>query len=168
MAIVRSSPKTCQLQIRLSAPQKAAIQRAAANAGLDMSAYVLGRVLSLPAEQFRDRVANCMNSDTPKHALAELNSLLSALTASELRDAVAAAPPASPRPYLSNYVAALVETACARRKIAAPSWTLAIAPLAEPVFGTELVSLRFHLLTHSPAAFRHRNIFIDATIGDRV
>jgi hypothetical protein len=40
--------------------------------------------------------------------------------------------------------------------------------LTEPVFGSELQSLRLYLLTHSPPPFRARNIFIDATLGDRV
>jgi len=30
------------------------------------------------------------------------------------------------------------------------------------------MSLRLYLLTHSPAAFRRRNIFIDATVGAQV
>jgi hypothetical protein len=30
------------------------------------------------------------------------------------------------------------------------------------------MSLRLYLLTHSPAPFRRRNIFIDASVGSRV
>jgi hypothetical protein len=41
-------------------------------------------------------------------------------------------------------------------------------PLAEPAFGTTLQSLRLYLLTHSPAPFRRRNLFIDASIDDQV
>ncbi|MGH7310893.1 MAG: plasmid mobilization protein, partial [Candidatus Rokuibacteriota bacterium] len=40
-----ASAKSAQLQIRVSPAEKAAIQRAARRAGLDMSAYVLTRVL---------------------------------------------------------------------------------------------------------------------------
>jgi hypothetical protein len=162
------SPKTAQMQIRVSAQEKAAIQRAAAKAGMDMSAYVLGRVLSVPAVQFRDRVQDCADSASPRLALAELNSLLSNLTAGELRDAVAAPPPPGLSPFLDNYIAAMVEYACAQRAIAVPEWTSSIAPLAEPAYGSELLSLRLYLLTHSPPPFRVRNIFIDATLGDRV
>ncbi len=162
------SPKTAQIQIRVSAAQKTAIQRAAARAGMDMSAYVLAQVLSVPATQFRDCVADCAGSASPRFALAELNSLLSALTASELRDAVAVAPPAGLMPFLGNYIAAMVEYVCVKRELMVPSWTRAIAPLAEPVFGSDLQSLRLYLLTHSPPPFRSRNIFIDATVGDRV
>jgi len=101
-------------------------------------------------------------------ALAELNSLLSTLNAGELREAIAE--PLAPRlaPFLTNYIAAMVEYACAKRAVAVPAWVRSIPPLAEPVFGSELQSLRLHLLTHSPPPFRGRNIFIDATLGDRV
>ena len=162
------SPKTAQMQIRVSANEKTAIQRAAARAGMDMSAYVLARVLSVPAAQFRNCVRDCADSASPRFALAELNSLLSNLTASELRDAIAAPPPPALSPFLANYIAAMVEYACAQRAIAVPEWTRSIAPLAEPVYGSELLSLRLYLLTHSPPPFRVRNIFIDATLGDRI
>jgi hypothetical protein len=161
-------PKTAQMQIRVSAHEKAAIRRAAAKAGMDMSAYVLAQVLSVPAAQFRDCVQDCADSTSPRFALAELNSLLSNLTAGELRDAIAAPPPPGLSPFLDNYIAAMVEYACAPRAIAVPKWTRSIAPLAEPVYGSELLSLRLYLLTHSPPPFRVRNIFIDATLGDRV
>jgi hypothetical protein len=125
-------------------------------------------VLSDPAAQFQYRVRDCADSASPRFALAELNSLLADLTAGELRDAIAASPPPGLSPFLANYSAAMVEYACARCAIAIPEWTRSIAPLAEPVFGSELQSLRLHLLIHSPPPFRARNIFIDATLGDRV
>jgi hypothetical protein len=162
------SPKTAQMQIRVSANEKIAIQRAAARAGMDMSAYVLARVLSVPATQFQDCVRDCADSASPSFALAELNSLLSDLTAGELGDAVATPPPTGLSAFLANYIAAMVEYACARRAVAVPNWTRAIAPLAEPTFGSELQSLRLYLLTHSPPPFRVRNIFIDSSLGDRI
>ena len=162
------SPKTAQMQIRVTATEKTAIQRAAARAGMDMSAYVLARVLSGPAAQFQNCVRDCAGSALPRLALAELNSLLSDLTAGVLRDAVAAPPPPGLSPFLGNYIAAMVEQACAQRAVAVPEWTRSIPPLADPVFGSELQSLRLYLLTHSPPPFRARNIFIDATLGDRI
>ena len=161
------SHKSAQLQIRVSPAQKGAIQRAAARAGMDMSAYVLSRVLPVPAGRFHDGVAACAGSEAG-FALAELHSLLSAYTTAELREAVAMPPAVSLSPFLANYVAAMVELVCAKRGLAPPAWTHTIAPLPEPAFGTTLQSLRLHLLTHSPAPFRRRNIFIDATLGDRV
>ena len=162
-----SSAKSAQLQIRVSPAEKAAIQRAARRAGLDMSAYVLARVLPVPARRFQELTGACRDPEDARFALAELNSWLASLAAGELQDAVAS-PPSGLTPYLANYVAAMVEYACAQHAVAPPAWTRAIAPLSEPVFGSALMSLRLYLLTHSPAPFRRRNIFIDATVGARV
>jgi hypothetical protein len=160
-------PKTAQLQIRVSRLEKAAIQQAAKRAGVDMSAYVLSRVLSVPATRFQECVAECANHVEPSFALAELNALLSSLTASEMRHAIAAPPSVALTPFVANYLAAMVEYGCSRCRIPPPVWTRAVAPLDNPVFGTTLQSLRLHLLTQSPPPFRHRNIFIDATLGAR-
>ena len=162
-----AATKSCQIQIRVSPPQKAAIRRAARNAGLDMSAYILARLLSVPARRFQDLTEACADAREARFALAEVNSWLASLAAGELREAVSSPPPPLP-PYLANYVAAMVEYACARAGVAAPSWVRATAPLTEPVFGSALMSLRLYLLSHSPAPFRRRNIFIDASIGSRV
>lgn len=160
-------PKSAQIQIRVSAQQKSAIRRAAGKAGIDMSTYVLSRVLALPAAQFREAVVAC-SGPAPSYALAELNSLLTGMTPPELRDAVAEFPLLDLSPYLANYIAAMVEYACQKRGIPLPSWTRAVKALEDPVFGSSLQSLRLHLLTHSPPPFRRRNIFIDASIGDRI
>jgi len=124
--------------------------------------------MQIRAVQFQDCVRDCADSASPRLALAELNTLLSGLTAGELGNAVATPPPSGLSALLANYIAAMVEYACARRAVAVPSWTRSIAPLAEPVFGSELQSLRLHLLTHSPPPFRARNIFIDSSLGDRI
>jgi uncharacterized protein (DUF1778 family) len=163
---VRQS-KSAQLQIRVSPAQKVSIERSARGAGMDMSAYVLNLVLpDLPAT-FAARVGACRDDAPTRLALAELNSFLSSLAANELRKAVAALPPVLTE-YLANYVAAMVEYACDRAKIPAPAWTRSIKPLAEPYFGSTLQSLRLYLLTHSPAPFRSRNLFIDSSVGARV
>jgi hypothetical protein len=159
--------KSTQLQIRVSPAEKVAIQRAARRAGMDMSAYVLARVLPARARRFQELTEGCRDPQSARFALAQLNTWLASLGTGELQDAVAAPPPAL-TPYLANYVAAMVEVACAQRGIPPPAWTRLIVPLSEPVFGSALVSLRLHLLTHSPPPFRRRNIFIDATVGARV
>jgi hypothetical protein len=168
LAAMDKYAKSEQLQIRVSRKEKTAIQRAAVQAGMDMSAYVLSRVLSVPAAQFRGCVEACVGAELPRFALAELNSLLSAFTRGQLRDAIASPPPPGLTPFILNYIAAMVEYVCAERALALPAWTRAVAPMAEPVFGTDLQSLRLHVLTHSPPSFRARNIFIDATVGERV
>lgn len=171
---MRNSAKTGQIQIRVTPAQKAAIRGAARRAGLGMSAYVLARVLSAPERRFLDLSrdlagagAESAGARDARFALAELNSFLAGLGAGELQQAVSSPPPGL-SPYLANYVAAMVEYACVKKGVVAPSWPRATAPLAEPVFGSALMSLRLYLLTHSPAPFRRRNIFIDASVGSRV
>ena len=82
--------------------------------------------------------------------------------------AVAAHPDVELTEFLNNYVAAMVEVACARAGVAPPGWTRSIMPLATPFLGSTLKSLRLHLLTHSPVPFRRRNLFIDSSIGNQV
>jgi hypothetical protein len=159
--------KSSQLQIRVSPAQKAAIRRAARGAGLEISSYVLARVLPAPARRFQDLTGACADSMDGRFALAELNSWLASLGAGELQNAVSSPPPRL-TPYLANYVAAMVEYACAKHDAAPPSWVWSTPPLTEPVFGSALMSLRLYLLTHSPAPFRRRNIFIDSSVGSRV
>lgn len=160
--------KSAQLQIRVTAEEKAAIQRLARQAGMDMSTYVLSRVLSAPASRFARCVEACKDAETVNYALAELNSFLSDASASELQDAIAVAPTAKLTAYVANYIAAMVEYACQKRGVTVPDWVRTIEPLTEPMFGSALQSLRLHLLTHAPPPFRRRNIFIDSSLGDRV
>ncbi len=160
--------KLSQLQLRVSAAEKSAIRRAARRAGMDMSAYVLSRVLPAPAAAFQEAVMVLSGAAEPSFALAEINSLLSGLTAAELREAVAAAPQATLSPFLANYVAAMIETVCNTRCLPVPAWTRSIEALPAPVFGSALPSLRLYLLSHSPAPFRRRSIFIDSSVGEQV
>jgi uncharacterized protein (DUF1778 family) len=159
--------KSAQLQIRVSRAEKSAIERAAKRAGMDMSRYVLSRVLSVPAAQFQKH-ANAAASDEPSYGLAEINTLLTELPAADLEEAVAEPPTAALTPFVGNYIAAMVELACGRRNISLPRWTRAVPPLDEPWFATQALALRHYLLTRSPAPFRRRNLFIDSTLGARV
>jgi hypothetical protein len=133
-----------------------------------MSAYVLSRLLPASHTHFHEKVAACARTEPVSYALAELNSFLSNLTAQEFREAVAHVPAVPLIPFIGNYVAAMVEFGCARFNVPPPAWTRQIPPLPIPAFGSTLRSLRLYLLTHSPAPFRSRNIFIDATLGSRV
>ena len=162
------APKTTQLQIRLTRAEKAAMQQAARLAGMDLSAYVLSRVQSPSASEFARCLAGSRELGGARVALAALHSLLVRLSAGELSEAVHAAPPGGLSPELENYVSAMVEQACANALIPAPAWTRAVAPLARPLFASSLSSLRLYLLTHSPPAFRRRNLFVDATLGAQV
>src|SRR6185437_15186109 len=74
---MKGGSKLSQLQVRVSQEEKAAIRRAARLAGMDMSAYVLSRVLPPPAAAFQRAVAALNGPDEPSFALAEINSLIS-------------------------------------------------------------------------------------------
>jgi uncharacterized protein (DUF1778 family) len=158
------------LQIRVTPNEKAAIKAAAARAGMDMSRWVLNKLFPAAQQTFQELARSLSAADPARrrYVLADLNDFLTHLDPFTLRQAVADAPPAALELYLANYVAAMVETAAGRTDIPPPSWTAAIAALPEPVFGTALPGVRLHLLLRSPPAFRRRNIFIDASVGDRV
>ena len=160
--------KLSELQGRVSEAQKTVIRRVAEQAGMDMSAYMLSRVLPAPASAFQEAVTALSGVAEPSFALAALNALLSGFTAEELRQAVAAAPHAQCSPFLANDVAAMTETACAVRSVPVPAWVQSTEALTEPVFGSTLPLLRLSLLTRSPAPFRRRNIFIDSSVGAQV
>ena len=160
--------KTAQLQIRVTPVEKAEIERAARRAGLGMSVYVLGKVLPARAAQWRDLLREFARADGARIALAGLSNWLAALSAGELREAVEMPPPAGLSAFSANTVAAMVEHVCAARGVQAPRWTRDIEPLAQPVFGSALASLRLHLLANSPAPFRRRNLFVDTAVGGQV
>ena len=120
------------------------------------------------SEAFRNLTAELGASgpeSRPAYALAELNDLLTAAEGDQIP--LLDEPPIADS-YLANYVAAMVELAAHRRGVLPPSWTSAIAPLPEPRFAVPWMSLRPHLLLESPVPFRRRNIFINASLGDRV
>lgn len=133
-----------------------------------MSGYVLSRVFSRPESELRQAIRSLRGAAEASFALADINSLLSRFTPAELSDAMTAAPEPGLSPFHANYVAAMVETACERHAIPVPNWASRVPPLEDPWFGSTLASLRLHLLTHSPAPFRSRNIFIDSTLGGQV
>lgn len=160
--------RTGQLQIRVTPAEKTAIQGDARRAGLDMSAYVLGRVLPGHSAPWQAHLRELARSGESRTALAALSAWLAGLTATELAVAVTTPPPADLSDFHANYVAAMVEHLCAANRVDAPRWTRGIGPLAQPVFGTQLASLRLHLLAHSPPPFRRRNLFVDTAVGGQV
>jgi len=164
------SAKSAQLQIRVTPAQKATLKRLARAAGQDVSAYVLARALPEVRDRFAEIVRALRDDERYRFALAELNDLLSDLSDAQLTDAVAAEPPdlGSLPLHRLNYVAAMIEQACHRRGVPAPSWVHVIPPLEVPWFATPLQGLRLHLLRSAPVPFRRRNLFVDAGVGDRV
>lgn len=162
--------RTTQLQIRLSPAEKAAIQRYAEEAGLDVSTYVRMRALPDHRARFASLVAALAQADPAdrSYVLAEVNDHLSALSRAELADAVVFADAGVLEPYLANYLAAMVELACVRAELTPPAWTREVPGLPRPHFAVPFASLRPHLLRASPVPFKRRNLFVDATLGDRV
>jgi hypothetical protein len=165
---MRKSLKTEQLQIRVSRSQKLAIQRQSKKAGLSLSEWILSRLLPSSQATFQALVEEIATSGQPSYAFAELLDLLAPMSTGAFETAVSEPPRVELDPYWQNYLAATVEQAAAAKHAQVPSWTREVPPLSEPVFGSSLESLRLHLLVSSPPAFAQRNIFIDATVGDRV
>ena len=120
------------------------------------------------AQRFERILSDLRESEDERFALAELSDLLADLPAGEFGRAVAGGLPTGLSPLLQNLVAAMVEHAAARNRTAPPPWARTVPPLESPWFATDLEKLRAHLLRVSPTAFRRRNLFVDATLGDRV
>lgn len=160
--------KTEQLQIRVTASEKATLKRMARAAGQDVSSYVLSRALPDHRLRFQELIEALSEDGERRFALAELNDLLANLSRAELADTIGEAPVLDLSPYWRNYVAAMVEQAAHQKSIPAPKWLSDIEPLTEPHFTAPLANLRLHLLRASPVPFRRRNIFVDASVGDRV
>jgi len=161
------SAKSAQLQIRVTPRQKAALKRHASAAGLDVSSYVLARVLPVESDRFAVIVRSIANAAEHRFALAELNDFLHACAPIAFSEAVARANVGELSPFLQNYVAAMVEQAAGQKHAPPPSWVRDVLPLDDPHFATPLRSLRMHLLRSAPVSFKRRNIFVDAAVGDR-
>jgi len=160
--------KSQQLQIRVSSSQKAALKRYARLAGMDMSAYVLSRALPVASAKVATAVGRLAGLDGHKFGLAELNDVLADLPSATFADAVADIDVQKLTPFLQNYVTAMVEHAAHQKLVAPPAWATAVEPLESPYFAVTFPKLRMHLLRIAPVAFKRRNLFVDATIGDRV
>lgn len=165
---MKDAGRSAQLQIRVTPAEKAEIARAARRAGIGMSEYVLGMALPNRSSQWRDWLRQLARSGSAKIALAGLSGWLAGLSARELPGAIEAPPPRELSEFHANYLAAMAELACAARGVAPPAWTREVAPLERPAFASELASLRLHLLAHSPAPFRRRNLFVDTAVGGQV
>lgn len=161
------TPRSQQLQIRVTATEKAAIKRRARNAGLDVSAYVLARALPDLDGRVAGIVAALRDDCNLSFALAEFQDLLAELAPMDFGAALERVDVRGLTPYVQNYVAAMVEQAASAAGAAAPAWTRDIAPLDAPYFATLLRSARLYLLCVTPVAFRRRNIFTESRLGDR-
>ena len=160
--------KSSQIQIRVSDAEKASIKKQASAAGMDMSAWIMTQLFPPSQKRFLALINNLKTTNDKKLVLAKLNDLLHKLGKNELACATKTAAKDSLGSYLDNYIAAMVEQALVQKGLPIPNWLSDIPILKEPVFGSDLLSLRLYLLSHSPPAFRKRNIFIDSSIGNRI
>jgi hypothetical protein len=159
--------KTEQLQIRVSAAEKRELQRRARAMGVSVSAWVLARALPAKSHEFRRLTDELRAAPDPSYSLAALNDFLLALSGSELPH-VLEAPPRGLPGFLGAYVAAMIEHTAGLKDALVPRWVLDTPALEQPYFASTMRALRLHLLTAAPAAFRRRNIFVDASVGQRV
>ncbi len=144
------------------------IVRYAKMAQMGMSEWVLSKVLPPRQQAFQELLGHLKTASSPKYILAQIHDMLNAAGRDEFDLMVARPPGAALSDYLANYVAAMIEYAAVQKERKAPSWTRQVPSLKVPVFGSDLKNLQLYLLTHSPPPFCRRNIFIDATIGQRV
>jgi hypothetical protein len=159
--------KTSQIQIRVSSQAKAELTRRARAAGMDLTGWMLARLLPDEGIRLRALVRDLGTREEPRFVFAELNSFLSSLSAGGLIAALELAPDTRLDDLRANQLGAMIETAAQRLGTRPPRWVEEIPPLRTPWFASNLTSLRLHLLTRSPPAFRRRNLFVDATLGDR-
>ncbi|HUH12530.1 MAG TPA: hypothetical protein VMK65_05450 [Longimicrobiales bacterium] len=160
--------KSEYLQIRLTPAQKTAVKRLARQSGQDMSSYVLSRIIPHDRERFDGLIRALEAGGDRRFALAELNDVLSRLAPARLLETVGQAELRDLPPLDQNYVAAMVEQAADRKGVEPPAWTRDVVPLETPWFATPVKSLRVHLLRSAPVPFKRRNLFVDASVGDRV
>jgi len=162
-------PKTAQLQIRVSPSQKASIQARAERAGLSMSEWVLSRLLPSARERLQSLVDSLrIDPGDRSSTFAAFLDWLEEVGADDLAEAIETPLELPGDSYWDNYVAATLEQAASAKSIRSPSWLAAIPGLEEPAFGSDLQSLRLHLLISSPPPFAARNLFVDTVLEGRV
>ena len=160
--------KTGQLQIRISAKDKARIQRRAKRAGMNVSEWVLQRLLPPVESEFQELCGElAARPESRRYSLAHMHDLFARLKPRDFSLAVRELPAARLPALEANYVAAMIEYAAHDKEVRPPDWVAAVPPLMEPWFETPEQSLRLYLLTNSPPPFRRRNLFIDSSVGDR-
>ncbi len=135
---------------------------------MGMSEWILTKIFPPAKKKWDFLLQEIAHSSQPRFVLAEINDFLNGLSSIEFMEIVSEKMAVSLEAYWANYLAATIEYSAYQKNISPPLWLREIPPLEKPVFGTELLSLRLHLLTRAPVPFRNRNIFIDSTVGDRV
>lgn len=160
--------KTQQLQIRVTASQKALLKRRAAACRMDVSSYVLRKVLPPVEVRWEELLEALARDDDHRPALGALSVFLAGLDSATFREVTGQADLRRVNPFLQNYLAALVEEFARRHGVPAPAWAAEVEPLDEPYFAGSLSGVRPLLLRNSPVAFKRRNLFVDAGVGEHL
>lgn len=161
--------KTQQLQIRVTAAEKAALRARAEAAGMDVSSYVMARALPSAADSFAGILRGLANERQRAAWFAELERLLLALSGSTFGAAVEQADFIDTlEPVVQNLVAAFVEQRASALGVAPPGWVSELELPAAPWFASDLKSLRPYLVASSPVPFRRRGLFVERGLGARV
>ncbi|MBI2027672.1 MAG: hypothetical protein HYS98_07735 [Deltaproteobacteria bacterium] len=157
------------LQIRLSHEDKEQIRKQAHACGKSISEWIRNRLIPEKVLIFHAIIQQLSHAreEEKKFIYANMHDFLRDLKKGELEDVLCA--PAEMRldSITLNLIAAMVETRAKQLKVRVPSWICEIKPLARPYFVTPLESLRLHLLKNAPIEFKARNLFVDATLGER-
>ncbi|MEX2181746.1 MAG: DUF1778 domain-containing protein [Gemmatimonadaceae bacterium] len=166
------TPKTEQLQVRVTPDEKAKIRAAAEASGLDLSSYVLARVLPQARRTEFEKLVDALAYDSAHRAriyLAELEDCF--LTLPRARAIEVATVPAAFHAlsaFHQNYIAAYAEQRSALWGTLPPDWTLDVPPLPAPHFALGIMSWRPYLLRVAPVVWRRRNLFIEKGLGTRL
>jgi hypothetical protein len=165
---MRQDVKTEQIQLRVTRAEKRDLERRSREEGLDLSAWMLGRLRPPHRIRFWDLVSTLAASTVRSFVLAEVGELLLALASDEFSRVTEGSLPAKLDELTLNQLAAMVELRAARLGVEPPAWTKAVVPLCIPWFASALLSVRLHLLCNAPPAYRRRNLFVDSTFEERV
>ena len=164
---MKNIKKSEYLQIRVSKQEKELIKSAAQSANMDMSAWLLKRALYFKSKIFNTIISK-FSTEHNTFVLAELHDFLHDLNRNEFEMALSIKPNNKLTDFQINYTIAMIAHRANQLNTSPPDWTCHFSVLKKPYFGTNLKSLRLHLLINSPIAFKQRNIYIDSSIGDRV
>ena len=156
--------KTSQIQLRVTPAQKKDLTRRARAEGMDLSAWMLGRLVPPARARLQELVHTLADASAPSFALAAIPDL----HRGDFKVVTEGLALGALEPFRANYLAAMVEAVAARLRVEPPAWVLRVEPLAMPWFASGLASVRLHLLSSSPPPFRARNLFVDASVGGRV
>lgn len=166
---MKSTKKDTYLQIRLSKHEKELIVKAAGANGVNISKWIMQRIMIDKRSQFQSICLKMSKDITNKSFyLSDLNDYLTNLSANEFLIALDTRPNVKLSISDWNIIVAMIDYAAYKKRAKSPDWLNDVEPLQHPLFATELTTVRQYLLITSPIAFRRRNIFVDTSIGGMV